>query len=99
MAREPRLSSVVVGNIGTVYAGDSVQTARHTFNEYVRQSIDNYGRAAGEDVTWFMDGEIEREYIGTRSLEEDEDDKQEYARFLQESYTPPIEYIQESYIP
>ena len=88
MAREPRLSSVVVGNIGVVYAGDSVQKARHAFNEYVRLSIDNYGRAAGEDVTWFMDGEIEREYIGTISLAEDEEDKQEYIKYIQESYIP-----------
>ena len=69
-AREPRLSSIVVGNIGTVYAGDSVKTARSHFKAYIKQSKEDYGRAAGEDVTWFMDGEIHREYVGSLSLEE-----------------------------
>ena len=99
MARIPKLHSVVVGNIGTVYAGDSFSAAKWHYSEYVVQSKDNYGRAAGEDVTWFTDGEIHKEYIGSIALAEDEEDKQEYARFLQESYIPPIGYIQESYIP
>ncbi len=69
MAREPRLSSVVVGNMGTVYAGDNTNRAEKTYNLYVQYSKDGYGRAAGEDVTWFVDGEIHEEYIGTLALE------------------------------
>ena len=72
MARIPRLSSIVVGNIGVVYAGDNTIHARGVFKSYVRQSKDNYGRAAGEDVTWFMDGSIREEFIGSLSIAENE---------------------------
>ena len=78
MARIPSLSSIVVGNIGTVYTGDSIAEARRTFNTYVKQSKDNYGRAAGEDVTWSRDGEIHKEYIGTLSLEKWEADEDNF---------------------
>lgn len=49
---------VVVGNIGTVYSGDSWVEARDTWREYVRQSLDGEGRAAGEEITLFEKDEI-----------------------------------------
>lgn len=54
--------TVVVGNIGTVYSGNSARTARKTFNEYIDQSINRYGRASGEPVYLFSDGELDEEY-------------------------------------
>ncbi len=56
---------IVVGNIGTVYSGDSWSEAKETYWNYVEQSKAKRGRAAGEDVTWFLDGEIHKEYEGT----------------------------------
>ena len=55
---------VVVGNIGTVYSGSSYTLAREAFAEYAKQSRDNYGRAANEQVTMLRGGEIEKEYPG-----------------------------------
>ena len=56
---------VIVGNIGQVYDGNNPIEARKVYGEYKRQSIDNYGRAAGESVTIFDNGEIDIEYIGS----------------------------------
>lgn len=61
------MNEIVVGNIGFVYRGDSEEKAKAAFDEYVEQSRTNYGRAAGEDVAWFIGGEIHREYVGSRS--------------------------------
>jgi hypothetical protein len=47
---------VVVGNIGTVYSGSNERQAQKDYVEYVEQSKTNYGRAAGESVTFFKDG-------------------------------------------
>ena len=55
---------VVVGNVGTVYDGDSYNDAMHAYGDYRQQSMDGIGRAAGESVTLFNDGEIEKEYEG-----------------------------------
>jgi hypothetical protein len=63
---------VVVGNIGTVVDSKekgAYTIARKAFEEYRQMSKDGYGRAAGEDVTWLMDGEPYREFVG--SLRED----------------------------
>ena len=60
---------VIVGNIGTVYSGPHLPTARIQYNEYVSQSRDNYGRAAGESVVLLTDDEICDEYDGTISEE------------------------------
>ena len=54
---------IIVGNIGTVYDGDSETEAQKNYNEYVDQSKNNYGSAAGEEVTWIEDNEIREEYI------------------------------------
>lgn len=56
---------VRVGNIGRVYEGDSLLEANKAWGEYRRQSEENYGRAAGESVTMYRDGEPMREYFGT----------------------------------
>ena len=56
---------VVCGNIGSVYSGDSRTDAQTQFREYVAASKAECGRAGGEDVTLFMDGEIVREHIGS----------------------------------
>lgn len=55
---------VVVGNIGSVYHGDLLREALLTFKVYKDQSKEGYGRAGGEQVTLFRDGEPWREYAG-----------------------------------
>jgi len=55
---------VVVGNIGTVYSGNSLSLAKNHFEEYVKQSEGGYGRAANEDVTLFRSDEIIDEHFG-----------------------------------
>lgn len=61
---------VVVGNIGTVYDGPNVIEARMAYSSYVKQSTENYGRAAGESVTMFLNGEVRREHDGAGEDEE-----------------------------
>lgn len=56
---------VNVGNIGTIYCGDSYRTALKHFVEYIDQSKSEVGRASGESVVLARDGEPIREYIGT----------------------------------
>jgi len=63
---------VVVGNIGTVFVG-SEREAKIKFNVYMAQSIGNYGRAGGEDVTMFRNGEIVREFVGRNSIDDEPD--------------------------
>jgi len=53
---------VIVGNIGTVYNGDSKLDAESVFADYVKMSMLNYGRAAGELVALLADGEPYEEY-------------------------------------
>lgn len=60
---------VIVGNIGTVYDGPSRREAHKTYDEYRRQSKRGYGRAAGEDVTLFLDNEIIVQHTGTQNEE------------------------------
>jgi hypothetical protein len=62
----PRHFEVVVGNIGTVYSGRDEAEAQKHYDEYVDQSKTGYGRAAGESVTMFRNGEIFKEHIGTQ---------------------------------
>ena len=56
--------TVIVGNIGKTYEGESFDDARIIFLEYKTASLNNYGRAAGEDVTIFENDEIVRSHIG-----------------------------------
>jgi len=57
---------VVVGNIGTVYSGASLAAAKKDYKTYVAQSVDGRGRAAGESVTLFKNGEIDMEHLGSQ---------------------------------
>jgi hypothetical protein len=65
------LWEITVGNIGTVYAGNSWQEANATYLEYVRQSQRGIGRAGGESVVLWYRGEIRREHNGARKREEE----------------------------
>jgi hypothetical protein len=49
--------AVTVGNIGTVYSGNRLKDALQAFREYKSQSRENYGRAAGEEVVLWENGE------------------------------------------
>ena len=49
---------VVVGNIGTVYEGTDKDKAQANYDEYERQSMTGYGRAAGEPVCLMRDGDV-----------------------------------------
>lgn len=53
---------VTVTNIGKVFSGWNADSAISVFWEYVRKSRAGEGRAAGEDVVLFKDGEIIREH-------------------------------------
>lgn len=55
---------IIVGNIGTVYTGTDPAKAAQDYKEYKEQSQGNVGRAAGENVTWMVDGEIHSEFVG-----------------------------------
>lgn len=63
--------TVTVGNIGQVYYGHNQTAANREFAAYVRMSRNNSGRASGETVDMYRDGEIVREYrpIGCWALE------------------------------
>jgi hypothetical protein len=53
---------VMVSNIGRVFEGTNGFEARATYNQYIRLSKAQYGRASGEGVTLWRDGEITAEY-------------------------------------
>jgi hypothetical protein len=55
---------VIVGNMGTVYNGDSKTQALNDFHYYADQSMLGIGRASGESVTMFENGEIFKEHLG-----------------------------------
>lgn len=64
--------NITIGNIGTIPANpDTEDEAAKLFAEYYHQSISNYGRASGEDVTWSVDDEPVFEFIGYLSAQED----------------------------
>ena len=52
-----RKYQVVVGNIGTVVDTDSRSEAVEAFDAYCADSDAPFGRAAGETVTMFKDGD------------------------------------------
>ena len=54
---------VIVGNIGTVYVGDSLTEALRDFNEYVRISDSGIGRAGYETVTLIKGDKILRGWL------------------------------------
>lgn len=58
--------SVVVSNIGTVADGlNNPILARKEYGEWVKAAKAPHGRASGESVTLFKDGEPELEHYGT----------------------------------
>jgi hypothetical protein len=57
--------TVLVGNIGQVLDTADHDQAVASYEEYILDSINNYGRAAGESVTLLKDGKPIREYAGT----------------------------------
>lgn len=58
---------VIVGNIGTVYTGNSYTQAMAKFTAYVKQSISGTGRASGESVIVLHNGEPQHEHLGVQS--------------------------------
>lgn len=61
---------VLVTNIGKVFESDNGFAARVAFNSYVGKSKRNEGRAAGESVTLWTDGEIIKEFHGRLEQQE-----------------------------
>ena len=64
---------VIVGNIGTVYAGGNAREARKTFAAYIDKSHSRQGRASGESVTMLKDDAIVSDYIGWNDSQVEED--------------------------
>jgi len=56
---------VIVGNIGTVYAGGIHRTADQCFEHYRDLSKAGVGRGAGEGVLMLERGRIKREFVGS----------------------------------
>jgi hypothetical protein len=54
---------VIVGNVGSVYSGNSLKEALQTYKTYREQSESGLGRAGNEPVTLMVDGEPWREHI------------------------------------
>lgn len=64
---------VIVGNIGTVYDGESLKDAERAFKEYKEQSRTGYGRASYEEVTMLAGDETKQEFrprLRTPSIQE-----------------------------
>ncbi len=61
---ESKTYEVIVGNIGRVYHGDSYIAAQSVFNDYRELARLDMGRASGESVVLFEDGEILLEHEG-----------------------------------
>jgi hypothetical protein len=57
-----RVYEVLVGNVGTVLTTNSLRQAQGVYRDYVAASKAGVGRAAGEAVGLFCDGEPIREY-------------------------------------
>lgn len=60
--------SVSVGNVGTIGYYTNKKNAIKVFQTCVEQSLSDIGRAGGEDVTLWKNGEPIKEYIGSLSL-------------------------------
>lgn len=54
---------VVVGNIGHVLDTNNGREARREYRAWIAQSEAEHGRASGEPVTLFQDGDIAAEYF------------------------------------
>ncbi len=53
---------IIVGNIGHVGTYEDLEAALVVFIDYVSQSLHGYGRASGETVSLFQDGELIKDY-------------------------------------
>ena len=56
-----KLHEVIVGNIGTVYSGNSLFEAMRAYKHYRELSEFGTGRAGGESVVRLSDGQVECE--------------------------------------
>ena len=56
---------VIVGNVGKIYSGTNGFEAIKEYNAYVHISKSGLGRAGGEDVILFKNGEPHKEFFGT----------------------------------
>ena len=65
---------VTVGNVGKVTNNETYAEAERAFREYRHLSVINYGRVAGESVTWWRNDEIYKEYIGAMDKGASEND-------------------------
>lgn len=65
MVQSHKTIEIIVGNIGCVYRGGNPAEANAVWGDYVNQSRRGVGRAAGESVTYLIDGEPEREHEGS----------------------------------
>lgn len=83
---------VIVSNVGMVVETASHEEARRTYFNYVRLSNRQYGRTAGENVTWVHGEEIIKEHQGT--LEKDEAHDEILAKAHDEALAP-IEFVPE----
>jgi hypothetical protein len=63
-----KMYEVVVGNVGLVHSGTDKNKAYQEYDAYVLLSSKCQGRAGGEDVTLFEDGEIIAEHEGLRHI-------------------------------
>ncbi len=59
---------VTIGNIGNALATTNLREAEETYKEYVEQSKSGIGRACGENVILWRDGEPWKEYKGSLSV-------------------------------
>lgn len=57
---------VLVGNVGHICDTDNGAEAWREYRRYIGQSRSEHGRAAGEPVTLFVDGEIRAEYFAPK---------------------------------
>ena len=64
---------IYVGNIGCVLTTQVRLDAIKCYWDYVSQSMCGYGRATGEDVTMFKDGDILLEHEGGLKRAEDQE--------------------------
>lgn len=60
---------VVVGNVGVVSVGGNLKRQLPVYNHYVKMSKDGVGSCAGESVTLYKNGKIERTYSGAIDLQ------------------------------
>ena len=64
MSSNRKSYSVTCGNVGTVYTGNSRELAEGVYFEYKQSSVNGYGRASGESVILWEDGEPSLEHAG-----------------------------------